>query len=359
MTVVLKYQTHYLLLLILLSTAFVSFAADFYQNSNRDLYFLPQSIGMAKSDLAVARNGTPNANPANLALGASTELALSYAGLFGNIASVSTFSSVNSIGNGNGFGISLSYLMVPNIEITENWPVDNAGNPIVPPESEWQMGTASEIFLHTGYGHKLDVGKTEIGLGVAFNAQRRRLPSADGFITGYGISLDAGTAVRFVNPGVILSLYGQDITTNYMSWTRQYSENGPGRIRFAAGLDKDIPYIYGRIKLGYTSLDLLGNEGANAAISSDPLSEDSLDVPKHLRLSQDPMAFIGHGNLGGEYTIAHRVALRVGIENAIRWSFGAGLALMQERLSFDFAYYSYISGDLPSTYQIAVSYRWL
>jgi hypothetical protein len=342
-----------------LCLAIPAYPVDYYQNTNRDLYYLPQSIGMAKADLATARTGAPNANPANACLGTSTELSLSYAGLYGNVASISSFSSVSPVSKNDAFGLSLNYLMIPNIEITENWPVDNAGNPIVPPESEWQMGTASEIFFHAGYGHKFEMKRADIGLGAACNAQRRRLPGADGFITGYGLSLDAGAAIRFNKIGVILSLFGQDITTNYLSWTPGYSENGSPHIRFAAGIDKEIPYIYGRIRLGYTSLDLLGNEGVNGAKSNDPLSEDSIDTPQQIHPSKEPFTFIGYGNWGGEYTIAHRVALRVGLENARRWSFGAGLNVMDGRLSFDFAYASFIAGDLPGTYQMAVSYRWL
>ena len=42
-----------------------TFAVDYYTNSNRDLFVLPTSAAVARSDLALARDGAPNSNPAN------------------------------------------------------------------------------------------------------------------------------------------------------------------------------------------------------------------------------------------------------------------------------------------------------
>ena len=193
------------------------------------------------------------------------QLSLSYSGLYQNTASVSSAASVVSIGPDDAFAFSINYMLVPDIELTVFYPVDNAGNVIVPPESEQQFGSASEIFVHAGYAHRFALGRSaNFAFGAAVNAERRRLPDTTGFVTGYGIGVDAGALIQFPRTGIVLGFTGRDLTTNYMNWSSTYSENAPPQVHFAIAWDKYVPYMYGRFRLSYTTLDLLGNEGINA-----------------------------------------------------------------------------------------------
>jgi hypothetical protein len=318
-----------------------------YIDVNREIYFVPTQMGLATSDVCFARNGSPNANPAILAADSGGEVLLSYAGYFRNAFSSSLVSCAWDLGKSGGIGFSLSYLYVPDILVTDTWRTDGSGAPLVPPSDEWEYLTSSEMLFHAGYGREWTLGRSVLGVGVAANVMRRRLLDW----TGYGVGLDAGVSVRYPRTGVRLSLVGENVTTTYVHWSSEYDENAPPRLRFAAGWRREIPYVYGAIQITYSSLDLLGNEGANA--STFLRVGDSAEVPVRLTLS-DPQFFF-YGNYGLQYTIAGAVSLRFGIENLRRLAFGAGVALFDRRLAVDFAY---ITHNLAGSYTASIAYRW-
>jgi hypothetical protein len=258
------------LLCCILTAASNLFGDSYYANGNRDLYCQPRSAAVAKSDEALNRDGSPNSNAASLCLDSGSQISLSYAGLYQNTAGISTASSVGSFDINDAFSFSVGYLLVPDIELTIFYPVDNAGNVIVPPESERRIGSASEIFVHAGYGHRFVLDRSiNLAFGVAVNGERRRLPDTTGFITGYGIGVDAGALIQFPRTGIVAGFTGRDLTTNYMNWNSSYSEKAPPQIHFTVGWDKTVPYMYGRFKITLTTLDLLTNEGANGVQYAD------------------------------------------------------------------------------------------
>ncbi len=318
-----------------------------YVDANRRIYFVPAEAALATSNTCFARNGGPNTNPAILAADSGGEVLLAYAGYFRNTFSSSLVSCAWDLGGAGGIGFSLNYVFVPDIILTSNWPTDSDGNPIVPPESEWPTGTTSEMFFHAGYGREWRLWRSVLGVGAAVNVMRRRLLDW----TGYGVGLDLGLSARFPRTGVRLSLLGENITTTYMHWSNEYQENALPRLRFAAGWRREIPYVYGAVQVTYSSLDLLGNEGANATTF---LSVgDSAEAPVRLTLRDG--GFFFYGNYGLEYTVARTVSLRFGIENLRRLAFGAGVALLDRRLAIDFAY---ITHHLAGSYAASIAYRW-
>lgn len=337
---------------VLLGVSAVAAAESEYADANRRILYQAPDAALGYSALAFIRDGAPNTNPAVLALDSTFDVRLTYAGYFRNTYSNTLLSSVIPVGRSGAVGVSLSYLYVPDILVTWGWPTDGDGNPIVPPESQWEYGSQSETYVHIAYGHQWRWRSIRASAGVALNALRRRLPAEGEDWTGYGIGLDAGAGVEFEKPGIRIGLYGENITTSYMNWSDDYDEQVYPHARLALGWQRDIPYIYGAVQLSYTSPDLLGNEGINA--SNALSSSDTTETPRELRLSDEPWMVV-YGNYGLEYRIAEVVALRVGVENLRRFTFGAGVALWKKRLLLDFAY---LPHELSGSYLVSLGYRW-
>lgn len=336
--------------LFLLSTVTLAQASELYADANRQIFYFPAQAGLAYSDLCFARDGAPNSNPAALAGGTGTELKISYTGYFRNTHSSSVLSYVTPLERAGVVGVSLNYLYVPGIIDTRagGWDTTSDGIVIVPPESEWEYATSSEIFAHAAYAYEWGFDRLVLSAGVGLNVLRRRLLEW----TGYGIGLDAGMQVTFPRSGVRAGLLVENLTTMYMNWSESYDETAPLHARVGVGWRREFPYVYGALQVTYTTPDLLGNEGVNG---SDYLSEgDSAEAPVEMHLPEDPQLLFS-GNYGIEYTIAKIVSVRVGLANVRRFTFGAGVALLDQRLLLDFAY---LTHQLSGSYAFSVGYRW-
>jgi hypothetical protein len=331
----------------------------YYSDNTRELFYLPRSASVAGADYVFARDGTPQVNPANLAFDSSTEISLSYASYYQNTFSTSILSYAGRIDAVSGFGISMSYLYVPDIMGTQNLLTESDGTPIYD-DQRLQYSTYSDIFFHAGYGRRFITSrKFELTGGVGINAQRQRLAFNE--YRGYSMGLDGGVALDFPRPGLRVSLACDNISTQYTRWSGGYSEIAYPHLRLGAGWQKDIPYIYGHIRLQYKTLDLLGNEGADAIQLSTLLTTDSAGSSNPNQLSGETPA-VGAasgalallGSLGIEYTIKDVFAIRIGGNLENKLAFGCGVNLLQRRLSFDA---SYTMHELAPTYQIGVTYR--
>jgi hypothetical protein len=299
-------------------------------------------------------------NPANLALDSSTEISLSYASYYQNSFSTSILSYAGSIDAVSGFGVSLSYLYVPDIRGTQNLQTDQDGTPVYD-DQKFQYSSYSDIFFHAGYGRQLIKSRRlALTAGAGINAQRQRL--AFNQYRGYSMGLDGGVALDFPRPGIRISCACDNITTQYTRWSAGYSETAYPHLRFGAGWQKEIPYIYGHIRLQYKTLDLLGNEGADAIQLSTLLTTDSAGSSNTNQLSGEKPAAAGGtnlglallGSLGIEYAIKDVFTIRIGGNLENKLAFGCGVNLLQKRLCFDA---SYTMHELAPTYQIGVTYR--
>lgn len=317
-----------------------------YADANRRLYFLPREAALGFSDLTFSRNGAPNTNPANMALDSTSEIALAYSGFYRNAFSTTLLSYVADLRSAGGLGVSVEYLLVPDIIDTRNWSVDSDGNPIVP--ATFEYASASEMYLHVAYGRGWTLGRVRLDAGVAANVLRRRLLEW----TGYGIGLDGAGAVTFVRTGIRVALVMENLTTTYMNWSDNYSEHVYPHLRLGVGWRREFPYIYGAFQASYASPDLLSNEGANATTFLD--ANDPEEDARELTLFDDPQMLF-YGNYGLEYTIAKVVSVRVGLESLRRFTFGAGVSLFKQRLTVDFAY---LTHHLSGSYLAGVSWRW-
>jgi len=328
---------------------------NYYADDYRGLFLLPQSSAQSNADLAFLRDGTPQTNPANLALDSTAEVSLGYAGFYQNAFSTSELSYVTSIGKDIGFGISVGYLFDPNLAYTDSLLTQDSV-PIYD-STRIRYYTESELFFHAGIGRKFTVVKgVEVSAGAALNAQRHSLPPYH----GYGIGCDAGVTVILPDAGVNVGLMCENITTNYMRWTDTYSEAAYQHLHLGIGWKKEIPYIYGRIQLQHRSLDLLANEGVNGVADSsvvNGINEDTvISVPTVKRFDKHPLYLLLNGTYGVEYTIRDIVALRVGLPlggYSGDVSFGGGVKLLNRRLKIDFAY---LSHDLGRTYHMGMTY---
>jgi hypothetical protein len=334
----------------------------YYSDNTRELFFLPRSASLAGAEYIFSRDCSPQANPAILAFDSVTEVSVSYASYYQNTFSSSILSYAGSIDQVSGFGISLSYLYVPDIMGTQNLQTEADGTPVYD-QGRLQNSTYSDVYFCAGYGRSIFKSrKLELSAGIGISAQRQRLPFNQ--YRGYSMGLDGGMAADFPRTGLRLSLRCDNITTQYTRWSANYSEIAYPHLRLGAGWHVEIPYIYGRIQILYKSLDILGNEGANAVDVSTLLSTDQPGSSNPNQLSGEKPAAAGFngrsallaflGSAGLEYTIKEMFSIRLGGNLENKLAFGCGVNLLQRRLCFDA---SYAMHELAPTYQIGVTYR--
>ncbi|MCU0609808.1 MAG: hypothetical protein MUF22_08595 [Chitinispirillaceae bacterium] len=335
------------ILLSAVSLAFGEMAGNYYSGPDNEIFVLPASAAMACADMSSSRSTAPLSNPANLANDSLREASLSYASYFQNTYSTSAFSMISPIDKRSGIGISLSYVMIPDINQTVYPP---------PVTDNIQTATASDLLVRIAYGLSLYARRgIAVRAGAAVNAQRRDLT---GDIVGYGIGADAGVGAAcridaldaFLTGGILV----ENITTSITRWSASYSEYSLPHARLGLGWHNELPYVYGRFSVNYLSPDLFTNEGINAWESEKFTGHRNVQVPGIRRISQDPLMIFIAGRYGAEYMIKNTIAFRAGIFDG-RPSFGGGLRLLRSRAGLDLAF---ISHELAPTYKLSVNFRW-
>ncbi len=337
---------------------------NYYSDNTREMFVLPRGASLGASDIVFTRDGASESNAAAAPFDSANDLTLSYASYYQNTFSTSILSYAGVIDRVSGFGVSLSYLYDPGIPGTQNLDVASDGTPVWDP-TRFTYSTESILAFHAAYGRAFPFSRRfELGLGAALNAVRHALPFGE--YRGYGMGLDAGMLLDFPRPEIRLGLLCENITSQYTRWSAAYSEKAYPHLFLGLGWEKDIPYIYGHIKINYKTLDMLSNQGATSINSSSvfggldsataseqnlPVPTDEPDVPK---LQNDPWWFLLSGNVGLEYRIMDVVAVRVGHSMVNAWTFGCGIALFKKQVALDFAC---LTHELAPTYQLSVTYR--
>jgi hypothetical protein len=322
---------------------------NMYADINNGLFVNAKSTSMADAGISLERSANPLGNPANLTLDSVNEAELTYAGFYRNVFSISALSYLGRIDKVSSFGVSMSYLLIPEINIsTDSVYVD-------------KMANASELFFRAGYGRKIwqSGNKIMVTAGGALNGLRKNYVDQ----LGYGIGLDIGSTVLFQKIGLAACAVIENATTSYTHWSADYKEFAYPHARLGIGWYKEIPYIYGRLCASYLSPDLWSNEGLNSfAVDTmsygDGSSTDQVDfiVPERERISKNPHLVV-LGRYGVEYAIMNRLAFRAGLNLAnLNFSFGAGLSLLENRAGIDFAC---LTHELAPTYKLSVKYKWL
>ncbi|HMA64742.1 MAG: hypothetical protein ACM31E_00180 [Fibrobacterota bacterium] len=320
---------------------------NYYSDQNRELMLLPSSTALAGADLALNSGSGYYGSPSNLPYDTMNSLSLSYANYYQNTFSSSILSFTGPAGKDNGIGITFGYVYVPEIEDNRKSTV-TANQKVI---HQYEMKNGSDIFVRFGYGRAVDFRNAwAFSAGVAANARRTRLIE----ISGYGIGLDAGLKALHKKSNLSAVLQLDNMTTHYTYWSKNYREYAYPHLRLGLGFDRSLPYIYGRIRIGYASPDLLSNEGINYVKVESDTNQQDVEVLDHRSLSDDPELMITGGKIGLEYTIMNRLALRAGLTQG-KVNFGAGLLLFSNRAGVDFAYTTH---ELAGTYQVSLLYRW-
>jgi hypothetical protein len=319
-----------------------------YDQINRAIIISPQSAAFNGADLSLNDGAYAGSSPSNLIRDSINTLQLSYANYFGNALSSSVLSYVNSISSRSAFSVTTGYIYIPDIKDTRNSGIDESGEPIF---DNVTITSCSQIHFKAGFGLSLVKDKPfQVSTGVALNASRNRLVD----YTGYGIGVDLGSSFMLPAQGLSAVLLLENVFGSYTYWSSSYSERGRQHIRLGIGWERNVDYIYGKLKLGYTSPDLLSNEGINGFEVDEVNDELVIEEPKKYTLNNNPELIVLGGKLGVEYTIMQIVAVRCGIAQD-RFSFGAGVSLFSQRAGIDFAYMKH---SLPGTYQFSLSYKW-
>jgi hypothetical protein len=333
----------------LLSACACSFATNYneYADLNRELMLLPASASLAGADLSLSSGACFGSCPSNLPFDSLNNLSLSYANFFQNTFSTSLLSFSGPADSGGGIGITAGYVYIPDIEDNRNT-VTTESNTLI---YDYKIKNCSDIFFRFGYGHLFSLNsRLIISAGVAANARRTRLID----YSGYGLGLDGGAKLLDRQSGVSAVLQMENITSHYTYWSKDYRVYSYPHLRLGLGIDRNIPYIYGRIRIGYTSPDLLSNEGINYSKTETDTNDQKIEVLFKKKVYKNPELLFNDGRLGLEYTIMNRVALRAGLSQG-KINFGAGLKLFSNRAGLDFAYTIH---QLAGTYQVSMMYRW-
>ena len=248
--------------------------------------------------------------------------------------------------NHTGVSLLAGYVYIPDILDTRASSTDESGELM---EAKISVYSASKIFFRAGIGRLFTLAPDIVlGAGAAVNAKRFRLPDV-----GYGISLDAGIKSLFSKPGISLALQFENLTSSYIYWSKSYHERSYPHLRAGIGWERALPYIYGSVRVCYTTPDLFANEGINDYIFESSEENDPV-TPLHDELYEKPKLLVTQGRIGAEYTIFRTVVFRAGIANG-KFGFGAGLRLWKEHAGLDFAY---IAHELAETYQLSANYSW-
>jgi hypothetical protein len=209
----------------------------------------------------------------------------------------------------------------------------------------------SWINLRVGLGKSFDLSNSiAFSIGGALQAKRVRLIDYN----GYGLGIDAGMRILFKKPNLSAALLFENVTSSMTHWSDEYRQLSARHIRIGIGWDKDFQYIYGNLRLAYTTPDILSNEGVNYFSAEVLVDGAVVETPLYEKVYKNPLLLIKAGKVGAEYTILKRVSLRVGLTNSTL-SFGAGLNLFNERAGIDFAYMTHV---LSGTYQLSLRYCW-
>ncbi len=320
-----------------------------YDQMNRSIVTSTGSAAFNGADLSLSDGAYAGASPSNLIRDSVNSLQFSYANYFGDALSSSVLSYVNSVSSRTAFSVTTGYIYIPDIMDTRNMNVDGSGTP--QNDELIKITSCSQVHLKAGFGLLLVNDRPfRISAGAALNASRNRLVD----YTGYGIGVDLGSSFILPAQGISTVLLIENVFGSYTHWSSSYSERGRQHVRLGIGWEKTLDYIYGKLKLGYTSPDLLSNEGINGFEIDEDNGVLVIENPKKYTLSKNPELIVLGGRLGLEYTIMQIVALRCGFAQD-RFSFGAGLSLFRQRAGIDFAYMKH---SLPGTYQFSLSYKW-
>jgi hypothetical protein len=333
-------------LLLAVSFALSEVSPGFYADISESYLVSPVSAAMGGADMSIGSGASTEGTPGNLPFDSLNRVSLSYAGFYQNTFSTSMLSWSGKVTNDVGVSILAGYVYIPDI-----W--DTRGSTSTPTgelnEAKISVYSASKVFFRAGAGRRFVLAPgIALGAGAAVNAKRTRLPE-----TGYGIGLDAGVKTVFEKPGISVALQAQNITSSYIYWTKDFKERSFTRLRGGIGWERRLDYLYGTLRIAYTTPNMFANEGINA-YSREEDGGISVEVPEQVALYDRPSLLVTQGRIGAEYTILNTVALRLGVTDG-KIGFGAGLRLMNQRVGLDVAY---IAHALAGTYQLAAGYSW-
>ncbi|NLE02013.1 MAG: hypothetical protein GX640_19285 [Fibrobacter sp.] len=315
----------------IISYNFAGLNSNFYLDANDELINIPQSVALSGADMAIGSGISPESSPANLAFDTIHRLSVSYANYFQNTYSTSVIGFNAPLGSGIGLGVTAAYVFIPDIDLSPD-----STEPVVTGSTN-----CSYIYFRIGASKRFTIQKNiEFSAGAALSAKRTKLV----VYRGYNIGLDGGVRVSFLKSGFSSGLLFENITS-ITQWSKDENQIAFPHIRLGLGYEKDVRYLYGRLRLAYTSPDLLSNSGVNAELAVEN---------KEQRLIKAPYLLITAAKYGAEYTIMRRVSLRIGLTQG-RFSFGGGLQLFNERAGVDFAYMTHA---LSGTYQLSATYQW-
>ena len=170
---------------------------------------------------------------------------------------------------------------------------------------------------------------------------------------GFGFQTDVsggwvGESWRF--EGALRNASGSGVV-----WESGWKEIEPPDLFLGAGWRRDIPYIYGELRIAWQSVGIFQEEGKSGVERSGSATDSSGKVDlAGGRAWEEPLEWLGSSSLAVEYVIAGKAALRAAlpsVESPSEWSAGGGFR-WKDFLRFDYAFRHH--PELRSVHQVTL-----
>jgi hypothetical protein len=331
-------------LIALISIVFLASAErSIYGNVNRFLFMSPEFSALGEAKNALSSEPLPANNPASTILANRTTFFAGYTSFYSNILWTGSTYATLKIDSLNVASVFVGYLNIPDIDsVKRTVPFEGAE-----PYYEITQVSSNELTASFSYARKLvNFERWNLSLGASLNIMRRRLIAH----TGYGVGANLGVLFS-TNRGNYVSFQVDNVTTQYTHWTENYHENTLPQGFLAYAFSKDLNQNLD-MNLLYRSPDLFGNSGVVASTLGEDRSFD--DNIRSGSLVENPQNLFTAAGYGAEFIIKKMVALRLGLTDSHKLTFGGGIHLF-DRANVDFAYI--YSSALDGTYGVSLRFE--
>lgn len=240
-------------------------------------------------------------------------------------------SVVTPIGDGSGFGISLSRFGADDIPLIEE-------GEALPEGSDYRTLSIADWVLGLSFGHRIT---DNISVGVAFNMLYRDMDQS-----GFGFRGDAGLRYRVIDE-FYLATFLKGWTSSATKWESGTFEYSSPELYLAASYSHVIPYLYGSVGVYWQGAGLFHNEARDVDYESD---EDRGNP-----VWKDPLDWLSGGRAGLEFIFDFGLSVRAGLSSFSSLktvTAGAGLVIAKF-LKLDYAFESHPT--LSSVHRVSLS----
>jgi hypothetical protein len=332
-----------LIITLIFAIFYVYAEKSIYGNENRFLFASPEYFALGEAKNALSSEPIPANNPASLILAKKTAFFAGYTSFYNNSLWAGNTYATLKADSANVAGVFVGYIYIPDTDSTRQIiPFEGAT-----PDYEIIPSSSSELSINLIFARNIfSFERFNLSVGGSLNMTRRRLIEW----AGYGIGADLGVLFS-TNRGNFVSFQIDNVATHYTRWSKNYSENTLPQCFLSYGYSKKANENIS-FNLLYRSPDLFGNSGVVAnTFGEESAFEDNIHSGS---VAKNPQNLFVAAGYGAEFFIKSIVALRIGLSDSHKLTFGGGIYLF-ERAYVDFAYV--YSSALDGTYGVSLKFE--